>query len=260
MKSNKDFWNSRVDNIPELVTSNDLNLNKLEISYLKNKIDELNPSSILDAGCGNGITFEQLKISKNKNIEKVGFDQAEKLIEYANRKTIENTTFFVDTILNTKFLENPFINSKEFELIYTKRVIQNLNNFENQLKAINILISLLSKNGTLILIESFIEPFNNINSLRKKLKLDLITEPWYNNYINAKELLKHLEENYSLNVEIVPFASTYYYFSRIVNAKLNSFINRTPEYKDFLNKLGSFFPNYTKKYSLVSIVKINKLQ
>jgi len=84
---------------------------------------------ILDLGCGNGRLFE---LFKNKNVEYIGVDNVEKLIEIARKKYPE-AKFLVGEALNLPFPDNYFakvfsvavlhhIPSEEFRLQFLKEI------------------------------------------------------------------------------------------------------------------------------------------
>jgi len=123
-------------------TKNDYNLISEEFSLTRgflwgelNKFQDLvkDGEKILDLGCGNG---RFLEFFRNKNIEYIGVDSSEKLIEIAKKK-YPDFQFLVADALSLPFLENSFdkifsisvfhhIPSKELRLQFLKEIKRTL--------------------------------------------------------------------------------------------------------------------------------------
>ena len=71
----------------------------------------------------------------------------------------------------------------------------------------------------------------------KKFGLKKILMPWHNLYLDDKKILNTKFKKIKL-VKIHELCSTYYYYSRVINAALSKKESRKPKYKDHLNLLG----------------------
>jgi len=96
---------------------------------------------ILDLGCGNGRLFE---LFKNKNIDYVGVDNSEKLIEISKKKYPDGK-FQVADALNLPFLDN------YFDKIFSIAVLHHIPSSELRLKFLKEAKRVLRPQGILIL-------------------------------------------------------------------------------------------------------------
>ncbi len=222
-KKIKKFWNNR-SHKKNYAGSNTLFGDMLETNYLSNIIKK--NSIILDAGCGNGIFFSRL-YKKLKYRQALGIDYSEGMIYNAQKRNLAKTNFIVDDITklnNTKKLKI------KFDYIITKRSLINLNNSKKQVEVIKNLSQLLKKGGKLYCCECSQEALNNINSLRKKLKLSKIDPPWHNSYLNDKKI-QNIKTSKLKFLRTHEFTSSFYFISRILNAYITKKNKKT-----FFNK------------------------
>jgi len=223
-QDNYDFWKKRLKfNSPEKVCTNDVNLDILES---KQFLDEnLQGKTILEIGCGNGLLYN--KICKRYKIKKyIGVDFVKELVEFCKKKYYGSKFIQLDI---TEIKKNSFKN--KFDYIISKRTIQNVLNQSLQLKIIDTLGLFLKKNGRIILVESSKDAQNNINLERKIFKLKKIIPPFHNLFFSDKKIKNHVFKNVKL-VNIHPFASDFYYVTRLIYAIYAKF---------FLKKKASFY-------------------
>ena len=237
----KKFWNN---NSSILAGEKDLILKIKEEKFIGNNINI--KSEILDLGCGKGELIKYL--NKNKKIKNaIGVDFSKRFILHAKKNKFKNIDFYCDEV--EKFIERKKINRKKFDIIILKRLLINLENSKKQIKLINNVSRLMKKNGKIIAVESSIFYNKNINQFRKKIGLKSIKPPWHNCFINDQKLLKIKFRSVKL-CKIEELFSTYYFFSRVVNAYFNKLIKREPKYDDVINKLGWILPqNFIKGFS-----------
>ena len=93
-KKIKKFWNNR-SHKKNYAGSNTLSGDMLETNYLSSIIKK--NSTILDAGCGNGIFFSRL-YKKIKYKRALGIDYSEGMIYNAQKRNLPQTSFIVDDI------------------------------------------------------------------------------------------------------------------------------------------------------------------
>ncbi len=157
-----------------------------ELIKISNKV--FNGANVLDAGCGNGRLLEGFK---NKNINYLGFDNSENLLNLA-RKNYPKKKFKQIDLFNIEE-----INNNEYDYIFLIAVILHIPGKDNRLKVIIDLAKKLKKNGILvisawdilnqkkykkIIIKNTIKNFLCLNKFEKN---DLLF-PWKSN--NGKEL------------------------------------------------------------------------
>lgn len=234
-KKIRDFWNAR-SNLENHAGTDDLILKQLEvkaiISYIKDGL------SILDIGCGNGITA--IEIAHRFNVSIIGIDFSDKMINAAlldklNKPLIGNVEFKTGDVCAI-----PVFN-EAFDLIYTERTLINLPNWRMQRQAIVNIASLLKNNGLYIMCEHSQDGLDKMNICRKAVSLSPIVPPWHNRYLRDNELQTANFKSLKLE-DINYFSSTYYFLSRIVNAWQASQEKQEPKYEAPVNQLALQLP------------------
>lgn len=239
-KEHLQFWDDRAK-LGDLAGSNDFGIKNFEMDTLQKYIKD--DMSILDIGCGSG-TSAFYFASKN-NIDITGLDFSSKMIEQAKidleKKKFDNAKmrFFVEDIKNISNSQN--ISGKQYDLVMTERVIINLASWDEQRKAITDIMKYVKPGGYYLMCENLQEGLDNLNNLRKKMNLGLIDKPWHNRYLSIDEM-NNLD---GIDIEdCIDFSSTYYFFSRIINAELASRKNEQPSYDSPINELAFNLKNY----------------
>lgn len=228
----KEFWNKRAE-LKETSGTNDYMLKALELKII---LDNIHGGHVLDVGCGNGRTLVELAIKRG--CVGTGIDFSKEMIKHANEIRIMNRlehkiSFSEGSIPGLKVLEL-------FDNIITERCLINLIP-EQQYKAFDEIMQHLKVGGTYLMIESFCGGLRNTNNMRVKLGLDKILPPWHNYFLD-EGVVKTWENNHYKLEEVVPFTSTYYFLSRVINGKLAAMHEREPQYDDDVNKISMQLP------------------
>jgi len=150
-----------------------LDRNKSRYEYLK-IIEELNPKSVLDVGCGMGLDYEMYK-SNNSNIKYCGVDACNGFIK-ENKKNHPEADFRV-----ARAQELPF-EDESFDLVTCRGVLEHLDSPEEAIGE----IARVSK-GDVVLIWFLIPG--------KKEKITLHEQGYYRNIYSEDRVMKCLEEN-----------------------------------------------------------------
>ncbi len=231
------FWNKRA-NLGLKAGTNDVIAKKLEMKQISNHISD--GLTVLDLGCGNGMTA--IELAKRYKIKILGVDYAKEMIKTAKellKKEEENlkgsVTFCVGNVLE---LDDKF---GTFDVICTERVLINLANWQEQQEGIKRIASILNPRGKYLMCENSQNSLDNINKVREGLGLEIIIYPWHNRYLRDEELREVTIPGLSLELE-EEFTSSYYFLSRIVNAKLSADEGREPKYEDPINLLSLSLP------------------
>lgn len=240
-----DFWESR-SSLGIAAGSGDINLKRLEIDAITKSI--ASPSTILDAGCGNGVTLSSLAFTF-PDCRLFGFDYSEGMVNAAADLLKEQGLSHRASVCKASLLDSfPDALSKlktpvpGFDFIYTERSIINLDNLEQQAQAIKSLWSMLRPGGRLILCEAFVDGLNEINSYREAIELPSINPPWHNRYLSLSEIDAILPCQ-DLAYEIVEFSGTYYFVSRVIHAREALLEGREPSYDAAINQQSLDMPS-----------------
>jgi SAM-dependent methyltransferase len=164
---------------------------------------------ILDAGCGNGFTLQQL--SKNfVNVDYKGIEFTPELREIANNKGLPCKVMAGD------------IRSKEtlptgVDILILQRVLINLLDPHDQIAAVRNLLASIKKGGYLIAIEAFTSGLSNLNQSRKELGLPNIPPAHHNLYLEDNFFekfpeLSAIQTNYGPNI-----LSSHYFITRVLH-------------------------------------------
>jgi len=196
-------------------TIKDQFIRNAEVSFILKEIERykkgLNRSLVvLDVGCGNGYVLSVLS-EKFPDSQFYGVEFTKELFEIANARNLGNVTF-----LNGDCRDKNFF-SKKVDIIITERVLINIFNPNERIMAIENFQNLLNKGGRYILIESFVESWENLNKARKEMVLDLIPQSPQNRYIDEGLIKTMGELGFSEINGVFPsnYLSTYFYLTRI---------------------------------------------
>lgn len=198
--------------------------------------------TILDIGCANGYAaFKQFELCKQ--IKMTGIDFSEKMIELANKKKNElglndEINFQVGDIRNIECADNTF------DVVYTTRVLINLSDWEEQQNAIEECVRVTKRGGKIIFSEAFLEPMENLNTIRSIENLPPLTEPFFNRYLKKNQLESFLKEK-GLGYTVNSFSSIYYLGSRF----LRELATTPSDHPGYTNPVNKDFYDLEKKYS-----------
>ena len=231
----RDYWNSRAG-LGRWAGTQDLIAKELELRALA---EFVRPGMrILDAGCGNGITA--IELARRFPVEITAFDYAAEMVdaarEMANRESLLGSIRFC-----TADVRNVGNLPRDFDLIYTERVLINLPDWEAQKDAITQLTGLLRPTGTYAMVENSQDGLDKLNALRERAGLKPVVPPWHNRYFRDAELETITLAGVILE-RVIFHSSTYYFLSRVVNAWLAARDGREPDYNSPINELALLLP------------------
>ena len=186
----RDHWDSlaKKHGLDLKSTTKTPTIKRLEISALARAIsktkDALQTRNILEVGCGNGHNiFALSQLFPGYSFH--GLDYSEEMIKLANRIKVEspsrNVKFDVADVLelaNNNAVEN------EYNLVFTDRLLINLNSWKIQQQGLRQLLSRVKKKGYLLIIENFMDAYGNQNYLRDLVGLQARTPDPYNKFID----------------------------------------------------------------------------
>jgi len=233
-KSSTDIhWNERAltEENHELVNIADISQRELETNFLLSCLN--NEDKVLEVGCGNGFLTNILR----DHVSQVdSFDYSENMIKQAKEKYGEsNNTFFHDNVLSPQQWAN------DYDAIVCVRVLINLRDIEEQKRAIDYMHAALKPGGRLLLIEGYIDGFEELNRLRKKVQMPALSPASINFYSRVGDIKLYLENKFEFKKEF--HTGNFDYLTRIVYPKLVGSENATG-HSDFHNIILPIALNY----------------
>jgi len=100
-----------------------------------------NSDRVLDLGCGNGRLYD---LFKNKQIDYIGVDNSESLINFAQRKH-PKAKFILSDVLNLPFFDH------EFDVVISVAMLHHIPSEELRIKAFKEIKRVLKKDGMVII-------------------------------------------------------------------------------------------------------------
>lgn len=247
-------------------TMPDLFIRKMEITKIieaikiiinsKNEKKIIKEFNVLDFGCGNGYTLNQVR--KIPNCEFTGVDSNKKMIKVATNRKLKNIKFTIGSVTNSKIKDNLF------DIVYTERCLINLPTWDLQKKGLNEIHRILKKRGCYVMLESFTDGFSELNKARKALHLDKINPAWHNVIFNKKEFEKYIRRKFKdfqtnsiKKFTYDNFLSSYYFGSRILYPSLikNQEIVYNNKFVEFFSHIQPF-----GNYSPLQVIILEKIE
>ena len=205
---------------------------RLEVDTISKFINE--GDKVLDVGCANGhATVQQLV---NSPEELIGMDLSEEMIRYAENYNKDNVNFLVGDILNIPF------DDCSFDVVYTTRVLINLQTWENQQRGMDECIRVAKPGGKIVFSECFYEPLVLLNSMRVLNGLPALSENDFNRYLKTVKMEAYLVGQ---DYERIDFSSVYFLGSRF----LREIITNAEDYEGYSNPINGIFYDLGKRYS-----------
>lgn len=150
--------------------------------------------TLLDCGCGEGISTEQY--SKLPNVEVIGIDASETRIKMA-KKRCPGIKFVCEDIMCLK-------DFNKYDIIISQRFLSNMPTWDRQKLAVNMMFNFLrSYKSRLILMEGSIQGHNEMNYLKGLLGLSPNSIKWYNNFIDDNVLEECISEEYGMSTRLI---------------------------------------------------------
>ena len=165
-------------------------IKQLEINALARAISKFasdsKTNSILEIGCGNGHNIFGL-VRLFPNFKFHGIDYSDDMIAAACKLKKElpsnQLDFSVGDVLSLTAIPSL---QNNFDVVFTDRLLINLNSWELQQQGIEQIASCIRNNGLLVVIENFTQSYANQNLLRQVIGLPLRTPDPYNKFMNEK--------------------------------------------------------------------------
>ncbi len=160
-------------------------LRELELLTLSREVKRA-AGLVLDLGCGNGYLLGNLTRMGGGKMRIVGIDRSAEMISVARGDG--HLLVYGDAV------RLPF-KTAAFAFAYSVRTLINLRSRERQAEALGDLARVLMRDGKLILIECFEEPFGRLNMMRKRLGLPDLPRLPYNIFLERPLVRKIMDDD-----------------------------------------------------------------
>lgn len=240
----RDYWSQRAaQSVGPIATTNDIWLRELEARVLANAIAEYAPraSRGLDVGCGDGLTT--LRVARAQpSLRVTGVDFSPAMITLAETHRIAATERERVEFLpaDARELESA-LGGLRFDLAITDRCLINLEDLEQQRRALGQIAGRLQPGGLYLAVENFTEGQAAMNSARARLGLPEIPVRWHNRFFQEAEFLDAIAPWFELERWWL-FSSTYYLATRVLYSALCSARGEAPDYDHDIHRLAVELP------------------
>lgn len=229
LKDIKKHWdvNAKSNTTSILSTTKTPTIKKLEINAFYRAILSLSENdkeeTLLEVGCGNGYNLFGLK-ELLPNLKLQGVDYSEEMIQAAQKINDEKHNSEIEfSVADALEIPNGKLKSDTYDFVITNRMIINLNSWTLQQTAIRNLAGLLKPNGTLIIIENFINSHANQNKLREFIDLPIRVPDTYNKFLDENLFEKFITDEIGLKIlETDNFASLHDILLYVLLPHINS--------------------------------------
>lgn len=230
------FWNSRAG-LGHWAGTKDVIAKQLEVEAIASYVHD--GMRVLEVGCGNGITA--IELARRCDVEILAIDFAAEMIAAANQMLAGQA---LKGSLKFQMGDARSLSAitRNFDFIYTERVLINLPDWQAQRQAIHDITALLANNGVYAMCENSQDGLDQLNSLRERMGLPAIGAPWHNRYLRDAELQQLTIPGIAL-ADINFYSSTYYLLSRVVNAALAAREGKDPDYQAPVNLMALRLPS-----------------
>ena len=244
----RQYWQNRARELGSstAVTTQDVHLRELEIATLRSQLENLNlppGSRVVDIGCGDG--HSTLKVAKSlKTLSFKAMDFSSNMIDVARERLEQNpelkerVSFEVGDVTDLRSC----LSEGSVDVVTTDRCLINLTSGRQQYDALAEIHRALKPGGHYVGIEDFQEGNDELNRLRESLGLPKIAVRWHNLFFRQAEFLQQMKCLFSA-VEIIDFASSYYFATRVVYSKCCQLNNVQPDYHHEVHQLAGDIPN-----------------
>ena len=187
-----------------------------ETVFIKNTIESFTETKkdsevkVLDVGCGNGYTLEQLS-SCLPNLSYAGLEFTDSLRNIAN-STLSSKSIDVK---GGDIRDKKSLNDYEVDILICQRVIINLLDQADQETALKNLVEIVKDGGLLIFIECFQSGLDSLNKAREEFKIEPLPPAHHNLYLNDEFFNIPSLEEFDLSQK--EFLSSHYFVSRVIH-------------------------------------------
>lgn len=230
---NRALWNERA-RLGVTAGTQDLIAKQLEQRALLKEVLYVNPSTVLEVGCGKGETARLIwdSVTWVDGLSLTAIDNCEAMLGRSGAWNTEGPEYRcceIDAV------------DDEFDAIYTQRMLINLPDWDTQKAMLQKMADRLRPGGRLILCECSITGWGELNIRRMNAGLRVYAPPDHVHYLVDRRM--QYEAPSSLRfVKCWGFSHLYYLLSRVANAKIAAWHGQEPAYDAWMNKLALYLP------------------
>ena len=229
--------------------------------WLYNKELKQTPQSIFNLILNEGIPEKWLHsashiIHKMSNIPWYSQKEIQQDIGLDKKDIIQINTLIKKSPTLQDIIVNQGLGRKYWQTIIpliNTGAIQNVLEQDLQIQTIENLGNFLKDDGLMVLVESSADAQKRLNLARKKYDLHEIIPPFHNLFFDDERLKNHEFKSIKL-VEISPFASDFYYITRLIYARYaKEFLKEKTNYDHPLEKIANSMSEnqHTKDFSQI---------
>ncbi|MBN1461420.1 MAG: class I SAM-dependent methyltransferase [Armatimonadetes bacterium] len=195
---------------------------------------------IMDVGCGNGYTLEQIE-KQHPEHNYIGIEKSNELRLLAESRFPGNDKV---SVFEGDIRKTDFANGVYADILICQRVLINLLDISDQKKALENMVAVVRspstrrRGGTLLFIEGFVGPLARLNEARDEFNLPPILPAHHNLYLPDDFFQCTQLRPLQTDGFLIPsnFLSTHYFVTRVLNAILlpeNKPFKRNSEFSRF---------------------------
>jgi SAM-dependent methyltransferase len=173
------------------------------------------PAIIMDIGCGNGYTLQQLS-EQFPEQHFIGIEKSDELRSLAVNRFAERDNV---EVVAGDIRDRGFADKGSVDILVCQRVLINLLDKDDQKSALrNVVDTVTNKGGSLVFIEAFLSSLEKLNEARAEFELSPIPPAHHNLYL-ADDFFD-INELKPLHNERLPptnFLSTHYFVTRVLH-------------------------------------------
>lgn len=257
----QEYWEERARrqaNSPT-ATTNDVHMRTLEINTIIETCRELNVGSgrAIDLGCGDG--YSTLSVAdKIEGLSFLGIDYSENMINSAQQRlnAIPELQHRVKFVVGDATKIGKMCAGQKFDLIISDRMLINLGSVDIQFDTIAQIGDLLRSGGYYLAIENFFDGQELMNEARRKMGLSEIPIRWHNRFFRREEFVQCVERHFEL-LEFKEFASSYYFATRVIYARMCQILGEEPDYNHPIHQLAGDLP-WIGEFSPIKLAVLRK--
>jgi SAM-dependent methyltransferase len=188
--STDQHWGERARSVADDVEVNIMDVFQRELEYDHICKFLRADDTALEVGCGNGFSTQRFR-SIVRFVD--AFDSSRDMVERARARFGEtNNRFFHDDVLEPRTIQDVY------DVVLCVRVLINLRDLDEQLRAIANLARLTRPGGRLILVEGFVDGFQALSALRGGVNLPPVQPAAINSYSLLSDWQAELDRSFDL--------------------------------------------------------------